>query len=239
MYSAADLHERFSVHPPHNQAADHFICVKYANGQWWYDDNLNNYAFEPLESDVLVASVDYSNDVLTALVGTQSVVNGIAAGYASGDLSFTVDQWAGVYNDGEFTVGGTTFTPHTLQRLYYYFGSQRIAMRENGALYWFVSDHLGSTSKIANADGSLKAEMRYSPWGRVVHTSGTMPTDFSYTGQRSEFWINYSRRFKHHPSWPHIEFSSNSKYSLWGNGWCDGIRWEVIFVWSRCISSQR
>jgi RHS repeat-associated protein len=31
-----------------------------------------------------------------------------------------------------------------------------------------------------------EAEMRYKPWGEVRYTSGTMPTDYTYTGQRSE-----------------------------------------------------
>jgi RHS repeat-associated protein len=78
---------------------------------------------------------------------------------------------------------------------YYYAGSTRIAMRtgtgtgESGLL-WLLGDHLGSTSRVANADGTPYAngEQRYKPWGEKRYPTGAsgLPTTFRYTGQRQE-----------------------------------------------------
>ncbi len=61
-----------------------------------------------------------------------------------------------------------------------------MAMRQSGTLYYLLSDHLGSTSIVTNASGAKVAEMRYKAWGEVRYTSGIVPTDRTYTGQRSE-----------------------------------------------------
>jgi hypothetical protein len=45
------------------------------------------------------------------LEGASGTEYGIAKGYASGDLAYIADWWAGAANDGEFGVTGTTFTP--------------------------------------------------------------------------------------------------------------------------------
>jgi hypothetical protein len=62
----------------------------------------------------------------------------------------------------------------------------RIVLRDNGALRYLLTDHLGSTSVVADAAGNKLSEMRYKPWGEVRYTSGSSPTDYTYTGQRSE-----------------------------------------------------
>jgi RHS repeat-associated protein len=51
-----------------------------------------------------------------------------------------------------------------------------------------ISDHLGSTSIAANADGTLSSEQRYKPWGEKRYPTGasTLPTTFRFTGQRQE-----------------------------------------------------
>ncbi len=69
---------------------------------------------------------------------------------------------------------------------YYMAGSQRIAMRQNGTLYWLLSDHLGSTSVVANTNGALHSQQMYTPWGVTRYTSVTaLPTKYQYTGQYS------------------------------------------------------
>ena len=59
------------------------------------------------------------------------------------------------------------------------------AMRVGGALYYTLSDHLGSTSLTTDANGNKIAEMRYKPWGEVRYKYGDSQTDRTYTGQRS------------------------------------------------------
>jgi len=68
---------------------------------------------------------------------------------------------------------------------YYFAGSQRIAMRTNGTLNFLLGDHLGSTSLVTDANGENPIETRYTAWGEVRYSSGTMPTKYSFTGQFS------------------------------------------------------
>jgi RHS repeat-associated protein len=73
---------------------------------------------------------------------------------------------------------------------YYSFGSMRVAMRtidgETNTLQWLLSDHLGSTSIIANADGSYFSELRYSAFGEIRFSYNITPTDYRYTGQLAQ-----------------------------------------------------
>jgi len=50
---------------------------------------------------------------------------------------------------------------------------------------YLLSDHLGSTSLTTNASGGLISEMKYKAWGEVRSSTGTTPTDYTYTGQYS------------------------------------------------------
>jgi len=68
---------------------------------------------------------------------------------------------------------------------YYYAGTQRIAIRENGVLSYIIGDHLGSTSIITDASGAVISETKYKAWGETRYSSGTNPTDYTYTGQYS------------------------------------------------------
>jgi len=56
---------------------------------------------------------------------------------------------------------------------------------DTNAVYYPLTDHLGSTSVTAYEDGTYYSELRYKPWGATRFTSGQTPTDFGYTGQRS------------------------------------------------------
>jgi len=110
MYSKADLHIRFKAKPIHSQGAHHFVCVKY-DGGWKYDTNSVWVAFTPASTDVLVAAADYSADTVKDLKGNSGSDQGIAKGYASGDLKFTANKWdPQKYGKGEFHVAGTGFT---------------------------------------------------------------------------------------------------------------------------------
>jgi len=74
---------------------------------------------------------------------------------------------------------------------YYYAGSTRIAMRTGTAdPLWLLGDHLGSTSRVANYDGSAYTNgwQLYKPWGEKRYPSGAsgLPTTYRFTGQRQE-----------------------------------------------------
>jgi len=74
---------------------------------------------------------------------------------------------------------------------YYFAGTQRIAIpqgddvRKDGTLYYLLGDHLGSTSIVTDAAGNAISQTKYKPWGEVRYSSGTSPTDYTYTGQYS------------------------------------------------------
>jgi RHS repeat-associated protein len=69
---------------------------------------------------------------------------------------------------------------------YYYAAGQRVAMRQGSEVTYLHGDHLGSTSLATNASGAKVARVLYYPYGEERYREGTLPTDFTYTGQRSE-----------------------------------------------------
>ncbi|WP_459556725.1 Ig-like domain-containing protein [Lacunimicrobium album] len=108
MYSEQSVHTRFPGMEV--RQADHFIAVRLTSGnQWSYYNNETLVSFTPVATDRLVAAVNFATDTATALNGQSFVVNGIQAGYHDGDLTFTPNQYGGVYNDGEFEMTGTFF----------------------------------------------------------------------------------------------------------------------------------
>lgn len=65
---------------------------------------------------------------------------------------------------------------------YYFAGMVRIAMREDEAITWLLSDHLGSTSTTADATGELISIMKYTAYGEI--RGGDSSTDLQYTLQK-------------------------------------------------------
>jgi len=85
----------------------------------------------------------------------------------------------GVY---EVDLNGTTVTKTTLY--YPAAGAVRVIQGGNNNLYYVLRDHLGSASVTLDASGNTIAEMRYYPFGETRVSTGAMPTDRLYTGQR-------------------------------------------------------
>jgi len=106
--------------------------------------------------------VDFSADTVTDLKGQSGTVYGITKGYAVGNLTFYADKWNGSTNDGEFSISGDGFTTNARSTVTksYFFGSQRVAMRQGSILTYLHGDHLGSASLSTNASGGKTAEMR-------------------------------------------------------------------------------
>jgi RHS repeat-associated protein len=67
---------------------------------------------------------------------------------------------------------------------YIYAGNQRIAMKSsaNGTIY-FHQDHLNSTSKMTDSNGSEVRSTTYTPYGSTFETSGTKDNSHKYTDQ--------------------------------------------------------
>jgi hypothetical protein len=68
---------------------------------------------------------------------------------------------------------------------YYTAGSQRIALRSGGALYWLLNDHLGGTAHTISGTTET-GEVRYRAFGVTRFASGITPTPYRFTGQREE-----------------------------------------------------
>jgi len=99
-------------------------------------------------------------------------------------------------------IGGTTTTfvgnyyenTAGVATKYYYAGTQRVAMRKNGTLYFMLSDQLGSTSVTTDSNGQNPVTLEYYAWGGIRYSSGTTPTNYTYTGQysnMSDFGLMY------------------------------------------------
>ena len=90
--------------------AEHFIGVTHDNGRWQYDNNSTLIDFNPEPSDLLVWEIDTDANTATSLEGTNTVINGIKAGYGAGDLVVIPEQLGGSSNVGEFDLEGTYLT---------------------------------------------------------------------------------------------------------------------------------
>ena len=79
----------------------------------------------------------------------------------------------------EVTSGVTTVVKH------YSFGSLRIAVKRGSALYHLHGDHLGSTS-LTTSGSVVEASRAYYAYGAERAASGTLQTDRTFTGQKSD-----------------------------------------------------
>ena len=79
-----------------------------------------------------------------------------------------------------------------------YYGGHT-AMRKSGVVSYLLSDHLGSNSLIVDSTGAKVSESRYKAWGELRFSSGTISTDYTYTGQYSNTddfgWMYYKARW--------------------------------------------
>lgn len=80
--------------------------------------------------------------------------------------------------------------PSTTIKKYYYAGGARLAMSDNEGVRYFVTDHMGSTTKMMNTDGSEYSdseeylEIKFTSWGSDQPNTPDPGTSFKYTGQR-------------------------------------------------------
>jgi len=69
---------------------------------------------------------------------------------------------------------------------YYFAGTTRLAVRTGATLSFQLSDHLGSSSVTTNASGAKVASALYKAFGETRYTTGSLYTDYKFTGQREE-----------------------------------------------------
>jgi RHS repeat-associated protein len=120
-----------------------------------------------------------------------------------------------VGNLEQLITSGSTTTTQT----YYYANGLRFAMAVNGGFSYLAGDALGS---IESATGSSQSYALFDPYGQVRYSSGTMPTDYGFTGQHADTVIGldyYSARYYDPLAGQFISADSilpGSGYDLWG-----------------------
>ncbi len=92
----------------------------------------------------------------------------------------TVNGITAVYVGNHYEVKNNIVTK------YYFVGATRLAVRTDGTLRFLLGDHLGSSSVTTNASGAKTASALYKAFGETRFTSGTLSTDYKFTGQREE-----------------------------------------------------
>jgi RHS repeat-associated protein len=71
-------------------------------------------------------------------------------------------------------------------------------MRQGDVVYYVHTDHLGSTSLTTDQNQQVVARQLYHPYGTPRWSQGTLPTDYTFTGQRLDGGIglmHYGARF--------------------------------------------
>jgi RHS repeat-associated protein len=76
----------------------------------------------------------------------------------------------------------------TINEEYVYFGGVRIARvdRPTNLVTYFFSNHLGTASATAHADGTVTGQTDYYPFGGVAFSSGTDANHFRFTGKERD-----------------------------------------------------
>ena len=116
LYSQENVHDRFQARKIHPRNADHFVTVRYHEGEWQYDTNQRYVPFQPHATDVLVSRVDFTQNRVQMLDGQDAVYHDIQLGYAGGDLFITPDSWNNRWNPGEFGLSGSHIRLHQPSR---------------------------------------------------------------------------------------------------------------------------
>ena len=81
---------------------------------------------------------------------------------------------------------------------YIFAGSNRVAMKTGTSVYYYHTDHLGSSSVMTDSSGIVKEEIYYYPYGKTRSNSGTLNVKQKFTGQELDDetgLYNYGARY--------------------------------------------
>jgi hypothetical protein len=118
LHSVESLFDRFSENPLEAGNSQHMAAVRFNSDSdnWEYTDNFNWFTFQPTQSDVLLAEVDYGLNTIDSLQGENEIIHGIQAGYISGDLEFLADVMGDNVDIDEFRVIGNNFEAYDYEQ---------------------------------------------------------------------------------------------------------------------------
>eukprot|EP00933_Yihiella_yeosuensis_P015954 TRINITY_DN1377_c0_g1_i1.p1 TRINITY_DN1377_c0_g1~~TRINITY_DN1377_c0_g1_i1.p1 ORF type:complete len:559 (-),score=86.48 TRINITY_DN1377_c0_g1_i1:115-1791(-) len=126
--------------------ASNFVCVRYNRGRWEYDTNWADekdraskrswHKFWPLNTDVIVASVDYVSMKLKDLKGMNFKHSGMQMGYSAGDLQFFPNQGVrGKLDYGEFKVNGTFVVDYNYPKAPMHINNFRVPLHDEATSF--------------------------------------------------------------------------------------------------------
>jgi RHS repeat-associated protein len=175
---------------PHAVTASNNGTVTTSDDNIYGYDNNGNQITRVIGADTFNLKYNAENQLVE--VKKNSVVMATFAYDGDGrQVKATVNGVTTLYVGGHYEVKGNEISK------YYFAGAARIAMRryvipQSMTLEYLLSDHLGSTSLVTDSAGALVSEARYKPWGEVRYTkdNAPLPTLYTYTGQRSDSYIN-------------------------------------------------
>ena len=148
MYTEQNIYDRFGANPGIDRA-DNLVAVVNQGGQWYWSAWHGLTAFTPTSSDRLLAEVDFDADTVQNMQGVSTVVDGIAAGFESGDLVVTPNQFGNppAASPDDFSVQGTqvVVTPLTLAQQLTFSASQLD-----------VSTASSAQSTLSNVDAAIE-----------------------------------------------------------------------------------
>jgi RHS repeat-associated protein len=161
------------------QDSAHKHAVTHLNGvqDYWYDANGNmtkrieggtTYT-QTFDAENQLASVATNSDTTTFIYDgdgnrVKKVENGVTT----------------IYVGALFEKNLTT----NMVTSYYLANGQPVALRQNSTVSYLYGDHPGSTSLTTDVNGNVVTWQKYLPFGQVRSTTGPLPTDIGYTGQR-------------------------------------------------------
>ncbi|MCL4824407.1 MAG: RHS repeat-associated core domain-containing protein, partial [Anaerolineales bacterium] len=174
--TTGNLASKAGVNYTYSTTHKHAVAGLSNGNSYSYDDN-GNMTTRNVDGQTYTLSYDAENRLV-------SVSGAATANYVyDGDGKQIKSVVNGVTT---FYVGNHYEVKSSLVTKYYFAGSTRVAVRKDGTLSYLLGDHLGSSSVTTNASGAKIASLMYKAWGETRHSTGTMPTDYRYTGQREE-----------------------------------------------------
>ena len=172
-------------------------AVRSLSNGWSFDyDSNGNMTTRSDGSGAYLQEFDVENR-LVAITNTLtlSVTRFVYDGSGARVMTIEPDSSSTIFVGEHYEVEGST------TRSYYYLGGQRIAMRvddgQSSDVFWFHSDHLGSTSTLSDITGNevVTSTARFYPYGEYRVTPTSDLTDKGFTGhaQNDEVALIYMR----------------------------------------------
>ncbi|MBL7130493.1 MAG: VCBS repeat-containing protein [Candidatus Omnitrophica bacterium] len=130
-----------------------------------YTDNISDHRASVLSAPILIKDFFAVREAEAATVHSQSI-----------HQPFTQTT---IYIGSLYEKTSGVSTKHI------FLGSQRIASIKNQAssIYYYHTNHLGSTDTITNSFGEEVVHYEYAPYGEIILTDGPDTTDYKFTGK--------------------------------------------------------